>query len=83
MYDLFGFICKFPDVLIAYPWASTIGNVWSICFDVNILICLALSNESEAYIGGCPLLFSFLLNSGVFSTISTILFVFSFSGMFF
>ena len=56
----------FSHVLPAFTCASTIGNLWSICLGVDILI---------------PLTFCYLLKSRIFSIISTTFFRFSFSGI--
>ena len=56
---------KFSNVLLAFSCASVIGNLY-ICLGVNILI---------------PLPFCCLLKSRILSTISTILFGFSFPGI--
>ena len=74
---------KFSDVLPAFTSASAIGSHCSICFGVNILICLRSETvATRAKSEGSPLPFCCLLKSRIFSTISTILFQFSFSGIF-
>ena len=36
IYDLFGFINTFSDVLTVFTCAEATGNLWSICLGVNI-----------------------------------------------
>ena len=63
-------------MLPALTCARAIGNLWSIYLGVNILIRIAKSE-------GLPLPLCCLLKPRTFSTISTILFGFSFSGILF
>ena len=78
---------KFSDLLPAFTCASGIGNLWSNCFVVNILICLhseiLTTQATRGKSKGIPLPFCCLLKSRIFPTISTISFWFSFSGIFF
>ena len=71
MICLISFI-KFPDVLPTFTCSRAIGNLWSICLGVSILICLAKFKES-------PLPRCYLLKSIFFLTIWTTFFEFSFS----
>ena len=52
---------KFSDVLPAFTCANALGNLWSICLGVNIVV---------------PLSSCCLLNSRIFSILSSILFGF-------
>ena len=95
---------KFSDVLPTFTCARAIGNLWSICFGVNILIWLRLETlrsetfatramrakskegkRSETLATQAHMRQSLccLLKSRIFWTILTILFGFSFSGIFF
>ena len=80
--------CKFSDALPAFTSARATGNLRSISFGVNILICLLsetlftrATRDPQAKSEESPLTFYCLLKSITFSTISTISFGFSFSGI--
>ena len=66
--------CKFPDILPGFTCARAIGNLWSMCFRVNILIQVAKSE-------GSPLHFSSSVKSRIFSTILATFVGLSFSGI--
>ena len=60
-------LSKFSDVLPVFTCANDIGNLWSICLEINILIRLP---------------FCCLLSSRIISAILTIFFEFSISGIY-
>ena len=75
---------NFSDVLSALTYARGVGSLWSICFGVNILIRVWLKTvATRAKYEGRRLPFCCLLNLKIFLTISTILFGFSFSRIYF
>ena len=75
---------NFSDVLSALTYARGVGSLWSICFGVNILIRVWLKTlATRAKYEGRLLPFCCLLNLKIFLTISTILFGFSFSRIYF
>ena len=58
MIDLISF-SKFMEVSPAFTCAKGVGNVWSICLEINILI----TSPFVAFVGNIPLLKALRVNS--------------------
>ena len=78
---------RFSDVLTAFTYARTIGNLWNICYAANILSCvwsktlLSQNLATRTKSNGSPLPLSCLLKSRLFLTVLIILSWFLFSGI--